>query len=419
LQIFRAALRAADPRRAVLSKLKFDGRTLVCGRQRYRMADFDRVLVVGGGKASAGMAAAVESLLGARVADGVVVVPGGVRARLRRIRLEEARHPIPDGRGVAGARAIARMARGAGERDLVIAVISGGASALLPLPVSGVSLREKQRITQDLLRAGAAIQEMNTVRKHLSGIKGGHLAALAHPASVLALILSDVIGDDLHVIGSGPAVADPTTVEDARAVLARRGVSIPRGVLRETPKPGDARLMRAANVIVGSNRMAIGAAAAKARELGYRTRVLSTEVRGEAREVAAEHAAIVRRMLARRRRGETAMCLLSGGETTVTVRGSGRGGRNLEYVLAAAIAIEGARGVTVFSGGTDGIDGPTDAAGAIADERTLVRAARAGVDPEALLANNDSYTFFEAVDGLVKTGPTGTNVMDVRVMLVG
>jgi glycerate 2-kinase len=411
-QIFRAALEAADPRRAVLDHLHFDGRILMCGRRRYRMDDFGRVFVVGAGKAGAAMASAVERVLGRRIAGGLVNVPDGVAARLRHIRLNPAGHPIPDERGVAGAREIADIARAAGERDLIVGLISGGASALLPLPARGVSLEQKRGVTAALLRAGATIHELNTVRKHLSAIKGGHLAALAQPAPVVALIISDVVGDDLDAIGSGPTVGDRSTVSEARAVLAKYGVRAPR--LHETPKSSP----NAQNVIVCSNRAAIAAAVQRARELGYHTYVLSTAVQGEAREVAAAHAAVARQVLAEGRPVRRPACILSGGETTVTVRGSGRGGRNLEFVLAAAIALNGMPGVTVFSAGTDGIDGPTDAAGAIADEHTLRRAAAAGLDPRAALAENDSYTFFAGVNGLVKTGPTGTNVMDVQVLLI-
>lgn len=416
LQIFRAALDAVEPQQAVLRHLRFDGRALVAGRTRYRLDEIERIFVIGAGKGSAAMASAVERLLGRRIAQGFVAVPDGVTARVRRIQLHAARHPIPDERGVAGAREIAAIGREAGERDLVICVISGGASAMLPAPVEGFTLAEKQALTQALLKAGATIHELNTVRKHLSAIKGGQLAALAYPARVLALILSDVIGDNLDVIGSGPTVADRSSVADAQAVLKKYGIA-PPGVLRETPKPGDVRLSRVQNLVVGSNRLAIDAAAAKARELGYRPLVLSTFIEGETREIASMHAAIVKEILANKRPVRPPVCILSGGETTCTVRGSGLGGRNQEFVLAAAIALAGANAV-VFSAGTDGLDGPTDAAGAIADRNTLTRAAELKMDPRAYLANNDSYRFFEPLNALVKTGPTGTNVMDVRAILV-
>jgi glycerate 2-kinase len=405
LQIFRAALDASDPYAAVLRHVHFDGRTLIAGRRRYRMADFDRVQVVGAGKASAAMARAVESLLGRRIAGGLVNVPDGTTAKVRRIEINAASHPIPDQRGVDGARRVLEIARAAGPRDLLIVVISGGASALLPAPAPPMTLAAKQEITRRLLNAGATIHELNTVRKHLSLIKGGQLAAAAYPATTIALVLSDVIGDDLDVIGSGPTVGDSSTVTQAESVLRKFGL---RGVpLRETPK----KLERVQNLIVGSNRLAMDAAASKAKELGYRTLVLSSSIDGETREIARMHAAIVKEILSGGRPVKRPACVLSGGETTVTVRGKGLGGRNQEFVLAAAMVLEG-HAVTIFSGGTDGLDGPTDAAGAIADERTPMAGAQAFLD------DNDSYHFFEKIDALVKTGPTGTNVMDVRILLV-
>lgn len=409
LDIFRAALDAADPEAAVRAHVKYDNKTLRVDQSRYRLADFDRVQVIGAGKASARMAQAIEGLLGKRVTGGWVNVPDGAKARLGRVALHPAGHPVPDQRGVEGARRIAAIAQESGARDLLICVISGGASALMPLPAAGISLAKKKAVTRRLLASGANIHEINTVRKHLSAIKGGHLAALAAPATVIALILSDVIGDDLSVIGSGPTVLDATTVADAAAVLKRYGIPVPR--LAETPK---ARVA-AQNVIVGSNRQSIAAAAKKARELGYPTIVLSTTIDGETRDIARMHAAIVREMIAS---GGSKACFLSGGETTVTIRGSGLGGRNQEFVLAAAIALEQTPQVTIFSGGTDGIDGPTDAAGAVADAATLRRAALLRLDARQFLAHNDSYHFFEKTGGLIKTGPTGTNVMDVRILLV-
>jgi len=405
LQIFQAALAAADPYAAVLRHLQFDGHTLIARRRRYKLADFDRIQVIGAGKAGGSMARAVERVLGPRLSGGLVNVPDGTATRVNRLALMPASHPIPDDRGVEGARRILEIAHAAGPRDLLICLISGGASALLPAPVPGLSLAAKQEITRQLLNAGATIHEFNTVRKHLSLIKGGQLAAAAHPATVITLILSDVVGDRLDVIGSGPTVSDSSTIEQAESVLRKFGVAVPLGVLRETPKD-----IQVQNLIVGSNRLAIDAAARKAKELGYHTLVLSTSIEGETRDIARMHAAIAREIRLRR-----PACILSGGETTVTVRGKGLGGRNQEFVLAAAIELAG---VTVFSAGTDGLDGPTDAAGAIADAHTLSRAGKLHLDPRAFLDNNDSYHFFEKLDGLIKTGPTGTNVMDVRILLL-
>jgi glycerate 2-kinase len=416
LQIFRAALDAADPEQAVLRHLKFDGRALLAGRRRYRLSQFDRIHVIGAGKAAGAMARGVEHLLGPRISDGFVNVPDGVAVRLRNITLHQCGHPVPDQRGVDGARRIAAVAKDSGPRDLLLCLISGGASALMPLPAERVTLAQKREITRRLLACGATIHEINTVRKHLSQIKGGHLARLAHPATVVALILSDVIGDDLDVIGSGPTVPDRSTVADAAAIFQKYGLR--PLALRETPKPGDPVFDRVQNLIVGSNRQALDAAARKARALGYRTTVLSTFVEGETRDIALMHAAIAKEILSSGRPARPPVCLLSGGETTVTVRGRGLGGRNQEFVLAAAIALEGFGSVTIFSAGTDGIDGPTDAAGAIADASTIPRARKLRMDTRTFLDDNDSYRFFDRLGALVKTGPTGTNVMDVRILLV-
>jgi len=416
LQIFRAALAAADPQEAVLRHLKFDGRTLTAGRRKYSLKKFDRIQVIGAGKAAASMARAVERILGRRILGGWINVKDGHTARLRRIHQQECGHPVPDERGVEGARRMGEIARQAGPRDLLICVISGGASALTPAPVPPMTLLEKQELTKKLLASGATIHEINTVRKHLSSFKGGQLAKAAYPATMIALILSDVIGDDLDVIGSGPTVGDRATVDDARAALSKYGIA--QSVeFHETPKPGDPAFDHVQNIIVGSNEQAIDAAARHAKFLGYRTMVLSTRIEGETRDVALVHAAIAKEILATGRPLRAPACVLSGGETTVTIRGAGLGGRNQEFVLAAAIALEGAGAVTVLSAGTDGTDGPTDAAGAIADSSTVSRGRP--LNAAGFLANNDSYHFFEQVEGLIKTGPTGTNVMDVRVVLVG
>lgn len=281
-----------------------------------------------------------------------------------------------------------------------------------------MTLAAKQDLTRKLLASGATIHEINTVRKHLSSFKGGQLARLAYPATTIALILSDVIGDDLDVIGSGPTVGDRATVEDARAVLAKYGIT-QQVDFHETPKPDDPALKRVQNIIVGSNEQAIDAAARQAKSQGYRTIVLSTRIEGETREVALVHAAIAKEILATGRPLRPPACILSGGETTVTIRGPGKGGRNQEFVLAAAIALAGSPRVTILSAGTDGTDGPTAAAGAIADSTTVPRAQARGLNAAQFLAANDSYHFFEAMESLIKTGPTGTNVMDVRVVLVG
>jgi hydroxypyruvate reductase len=417
LAIFRAALEAADPARAVRQHARLDGNTLVTGISsagrydkvaRYDLADFDRIWIAGAGKAAVAMAGALKDLLGDRVTGGCISVPEGSASQLRRIQAMKAAHPFPDQRSVAAGREIARLASECGRRDLLLCVISGGASSLLALPAPGVTLATKKRVTKLLQARGATIHELNVVRKHLSAIKGGHLARLAYPATVIALILSDVIGDNLDAIGSGPTVADPTTCADAQDVLER--YRIPTLPLAETPKPRDPVFRRVRNILVGSNRQSIEAARSEAEKLGYRTIVLSTTIDGETRDIARMHAAIVRELVAAEERG---VCFLSGGETTVTLRGKGLGGRNQEFVLAAFQALEGTRGVTIFSAGTDGRDGPTDAAGAVAE--SLMKIPR---DTRRFLDENDSYRFFEREGGLIKTGPTGTNVMDVRILLV-
>ncbi len=431
LAIFRAALKAADPMEAVLRLLRLERGSLIAGRRRYPLDQFANIHVVGAGKASATMARAVERLLGARVRGGLVNVKYGHLARLRRVELNECGHPVPDMAGVRGARRIAALARAAGERDLLLCLISGGGSALLPAPAEPVTLDEKQATTKLLLACGANIHEINAVRKHISTIKGGQLARLAAPATVVSLLLSDVIGDDLDVIASGPTAPDSSTFAAAQRILEKyslfdqappavrerlqRGA---RGEIPETPKPGDELFRRTQNLVVGSNRLAVDAAVSEARKLGYRTLVLSTLIEGETRDIARMHAAIAREMAASGRPLKPPACLISGGETTVTLHGDGLGGRNQEFALAAAVDLAGHDGVVVLSGGTDGTDGPTDAAGAIADGRTMARAAALGLDARHFLARNDSYHFFAPLGDLLKTGPTGTNVMDVRVLLV-
>jgi glycerate 2-kinase len=427
LRIFDAAVQAADPAACVRAVLRTRGSRLIAGDASVDLRSVGRILVVGAGKAAARMAEAVERILGRRIAGGLILSPVGVEGRARRIPVVTAGHPVPDARGVAGARRIAEMASQAGAGGLVLVLISGGASALLPLPVPGVTLAAKQRITRLLLASGASIGEINTVRKHLSAIKGGQLARLAHPARVITLALSDVVGDPPEVIGSGPTVADPSTFADALAILRRyrlldKAPDAVREYLKagaagrheETPKPGAPELAHARYILAGSNRLALQAAAAKARELGYAPRILTAALEGEARDTARVWAAIAVEQ-ARQARGP--VCLLSGGETTVTLRGKGVGGRNQEFALAAAIAIEGQPDMLLLSAGTDGVDGPPTAAGATATGGTVTRARELGLDAADHLARNDSYPFFDALGDLVRTGPTGTNVMDLQILL--
>jgi hydroxypyruvate reductase len=326
----------------------------------------------------------------------------------------EAGHPVPDENSVRGARAVADLAERATERDLVICLISGGGSALLTLPAPDLPLAESQSLTDALLRCGATINEVNTVRKHCSGIKGGNLARLAAPARAITLVLSDVVGDPLDVIASGPTVPDPTMVADARQVLTNYGIRS-RGSFpfRETPKPGDPIFCQVQNVVVGSNRLAAVAAVEKARELGFDALLLSTYIEGEAREVGRVAAALAKGIRAHGDPLSPPACLVWGGETTVTVQGGGRGGRNQELALAAALALAGVPGVVLVALGTDGTDGPTDAAGAVATGQTVARARALDLDARAHLADNDAYPFFDALGDLIRTGPTGTNVNDL------
>ena len=416
LAIFRAALAAADPMDAVARHLA-----------RRNFDRFHNIYVIGAGKAGASMAQAAERVLGRRITAGLINVKDGHVAKLRRIELNQCGHPVPDERGAAGSARIAQIAAAAGASDLVICLVSGGASALMPLPAEGITLEEKQATTRLLLACGATIHQINAVRKHISRIKGGQLARLAAPARVEALLLSDVIGDDLDVIGSGPTAPDASTfaavagILDHFAIRQRVPASVRnriekgmRGEIPETPKPADPLFSRVRNTVVGGNRLALDAAARTARQLGYRTLILSSTIEGETREIARMHAAIAREIASAGRPVRPPACIITGGETTVTIKGDGLGGRNQEFTLAAALEIAGLDRVVVFSAGTDGSDGPTDAAGAIADGQTLAR------DPEAraYLERNDSYHYFKPLGDLVITGPTNTNVMDVRLILV-
>jgi hydroxypyruvate reductase len=378
------------------------------------------------------MGFALEGIIGPqRISGGVLNVKvGHNKPAPKRLTLYECGHPVPDESGSRGALAIETILRQLTARDLLFVLISGGASALLPAPAPPVTLADKQKITDQLLKRGADIFELNAVRKHLSRLKGGLLASLAYPAAVVALILSDVIGDPLDVIGSGLTAPDESTFGDALGVLSKFGLTAtaPRSVIArleegalgripETPKPGDPIFANVHNVLVGSNRLALQAASRRAKELGYRTAILSSSMQGETREVAKAHAEILREVMKGEGLARRPACLLSGGETTVTVTGRGKGGRNQEFTLAAAMQLRAEKNWAVLSGGTDGTDGPTDAAGAFADDTTARRALQAGISPAAHLAENDAYPFFERLGDLVKTGPTGTNVMDLHVLL--
>ena len=431
-RILDAAIAAGDAGALTRRTLRREGSELRISDRAFDLARIRRVIVVGAGKASGTMAAAAETALDGVPLEGLVAVKERRDPEPRRVRLVVAGHPIPDARGETAAEGILRLARDAGPEDLVLCLISGGGSALTPAPVGGVTLAEKQAVTRLLLECGATINELNAVRKHLSRLKGGQLARAAHPAPVVALLLSDVIGDPLDVIASGPTAPDPTTFADALAILDRFGLRgrVPASVrthleagalgeVEETPKPGDPALAGVTNVVIGNNELVVNAAMTEARRLGFAPCLLTRRLQGEAREVARVFAALL---------DETAQgglvtgrpaCLIAGGETTVTVRGRGTGGRCQEFALALVPELASMRSVIALAAGTDGSDGPTTAAGALADPTSLERARRKGLDARRALAENDSHPFFAALDDLVVTGPTGSNLMDVYLGLVG
>jgi hydroxypyruvate reductase len=428
LAILSAALAAADARAAVARALAMDGERLtVAGAEQVDLASIDRILLIGAGKAAAGMAAAALEVLGERIAEGTITTTDGHGAALPRIEVWEAAHPVPDTRGMAGAADALRLAREAGPRDLVLCLLSGGASALWPAPVPGVTLTQLQEVTDALLRSGATIHEINTVRKHLSRIGGGWLARAAAPARVVTLAVSDVVGGALDVIASGPTVPDPTTYADALDVLESRGIHPPPAVLahlragdggerEETPKPGDPAPERASAHVIAGSRDALAGAGREAERLGYRARIVADDLEGEASAVGEQVAQLAMGALAED--GDAPLAFLLGGETTVTVQGSGRGGRNQELALAAAVELKGVQGVLAAAMGTDGKDGPTDAAGAFADGGTVARGHAAGLDARDALRRNDAYPFLRAAGDLIVIGPTGTNVNDVVLVLV-
>ncbi|HUT16141.1 MAG TPA: glycerate kinase [Anaerolineae bacterium] len=431
LAIMEAALLAVDPAEAVKRRLQLDGDSLRVGSIAYDLAELEHIYVVGAGKASAAMACALEDILGERITTGWINVKDGYTAPTRVITLHEASHPFPDTRGVEGSQRIASVLSEAGPRDLVFCLISGGGSALLVLPAEGIALKDIESLTQALLRSGATINQINAVRKHLSQVKGGYLSRLAHPAQVISLIVSDVIGNPLDVIASGPTTPDPTTFSDAYAVLLKYDLvsEVPvaithhlqqgiEGLIPETPKVDDPIFARTQNVIVASNRVAARAALEKARGFGLNTLLLSTFVEGEAREVAKVFAAVAREIDHSGQPLARPACVVAGGETTVTVRGRGLGGRSQELALAAAPLVAGLDNMAIVALGTDGTDGPTDAAGALCTGCTAQRASQQGLSVAGYLADNDAYHFFHALGDLLITGPTNTNVNDLIFVLV-
>lgn len=442
--IFRAALGRVDPFGMMTRVLRLEGDLLRVETEQdtavYDLSQFRRIAVTGMGKAAARMALGLEQVLGDRIEDGLIVVKTGHTEALKRIRMLEAGHPVPDAASVEAGEQLLTFAAGLDDRTLVLHLISGGGSALACAPwrtpdgSRSLTLDEKQETTRLLLGCGATIHEMNCVRKHLSRLKGGQLARACAPATSLGLLLSDVVGDDLDVIASGPAVPDPTTYAGALEILARYGLTqrIPSavlevlragaaGALEETPKPADPVFSRTRNLLIGTNHQALLAAAGKARELGYEPLILTDRLTGEAREIALALLGIGEDIALKGFPLKVPACLIAGGETTVTLRGQGKGGRNQEMALAFLTALprSGAtHGVTFLAASTDGNDGPTDAAGAFASFEVAGRARRMGLDPASSLAANDSYRFHERAGSLYKTGPTNTNVSDLAILLV-
>ncbi len=418
--IFRAALAAADPYQATLAHLKPLPKST------------KNLYVIGAGKAASSMARAVEKFYGKQIHSGIIVTKQGHALPLKHIKCLEASHPVPDEAGVDAARQIAQLCLNAGKDDFILCLISGGASALLPFPAQPITLEEKQRTTKLLLACGATIHELNCVRKHLSALKGGQLAHLSFPARLETLILSDVIGDPLDVIGSGPTVPDTSTFADAWQILHKHRLiaKLPASVrhhleqgvnhaIPETPKPGDRIFSKLINILIGSNRLSLHAAQSKAKELGYKPILLSTSLDGEASEAAKTFAAIAREIHASGNPAKAPVAILAGGETTVNLAAHhGLGGRNQEMALAAAIGIETLPSTLFLAAGTDGTDGPTDAAGAFATGTTLARANKIDFDARDFLTRNDSYHFFKPLNDLLITGPTGTNVMDLYLLLI-
>lgn len=436
-KIYEAAIEAANPEKAIHACLRINNNVLELYTKDKIIKTFDldrfkRIFVVGAGKATAAMAKAVEDILGHRIHKGIICVKYGYTRNLGVIKTIEADHPLPDENSIAGARQIKELLEGTRADDLVISLISGGGSALLCLPSEGITLREKQRVTDLLIKSGAAIHEINLVRKHLSLVKGGNLAKSASPSTILNLMVSDVVGDRIDTIASGPFVADDATFSDALGVIGKYSL------IRKIPPPALACIAEGANnelyrpdetinhpiiheithFIIASNIRSLRAAKRKAKDLGYNCLILSSAIEGDTRDAAAWHARIALEVLASSNPIPVPACIISGGETTVRVKGEGKGGRNMEFALHTAPLIDGFENLMIASVGTDGTDGPTDAAGAVAHGLTLKNAEKIGMDVQAYMNNNDSYHFFKALDDLIITGPTHTNVMDIRIILV-
>ena len=431
LESLESALNAVDPKQLMKSKLLLKKSLLKVNGYSFNLKNFKKIYVIGGGKASGSMAEALEQILGKHIANGLVNIPHGSEHKTEIIKFQEASHPTPDKSGEEGTRRMLEIAEQAKKEDLVICLISGGGSSLMPLPRSGITINDKRKITDELLKCGATINEVNTVRKHISDFKGGWLAKKAFPATVLNLILSDVVGDQLDSIASGPTVPDSTTFSDAIKVMKKydlwdkASVSIKRvlssgekGLISETPKANDKAFKKVYSVIIGNNRFASLAVREQLRSAELNTLLLTSTMEGEARHVGVVLTSIAREVALSGNPVPKPAGIIAGGETTVTVTGKGSGGRNQEISFAAALKMGGLDGVVVASLSTDGVDGPTDAAGAIVDGKTMSRAEEMDLNPEEFFAENDSYNFFSKLGDLIFTGPTGTNVNDVSVIVV-
>jgi glycerate 2-kinase len=430
-QIFKAGLKAADAAAAVSRHVRVAGEILDIDDRSYPLKKYRKIVVVGAGKGSAQMFRALANSLGDWFYGGIIIVKYGYSVPASNIEIIEAGHPIPDENGLRATEQLIGLLQQTTGEDLVLCLISGGGSALLSSPAEGVSFHEKQEMTRMLLGCGAPIREINTIRKHISKVKGGRLAGVAYPSSLISLILSDVVGDSVSTIASGPTAPDLSTFSECQLILDRYELrnKIPRsiasliekgrrGEIEETPKPDDTIFDSVLNVIVGDNRLALSAAKQQAEILGYSVTVLEDYAEGEAVDIAVAHATIAKQIYALRNAPRPA-CIISGGEATVTLRGNGLGGRNQEFALAAAIEIDGLNDVVALSGGTDGTDGPTEAAGGIVDGGTVRRGQDQGLDAREYLTSNDSYHFLRSTGDLLVTGPTFTNVMDLRLILIG
>jgi glycerate 2-kinase len=431
-KMIRSALKAVDPFVLVKDSLKREDQLLYVEGWECDLKKIKRIVVLGAGKASARMALGVEEILLDKIYSGIVITKKNYSTKLKKIELVFGGHPIPDEDSLRGTKRIIDLLSTAQEEDLVVGLFSGGGSSLLAFPVEKISLEDKRKITDLLLRSGADIEEVNTIRKHISLVKGGRLTRWGNPRFFLSLILSDVIGDPLNAVASGPTTFDNTTFSDCLTILKKyhildRTPESIRGFLErnlnkkknETLKMDDPIFKKVRNIIIGSNSLALKKAEEKAKELGFNTLILSSSVSGDTGKAAKEHAELAKRIRKENKPLSPPACVISGGETTVKVKGAGLGGRNQEFVLVSAMEIEGLKDVVIFSINTDGTDGPTDAAGAFCNGNTIFKTKELSLDPYAYLENNDSYHFFEKVGGLINTGPTLTNVMDIHLMLIG